>query len=285
MQSPFSPGWWSFDLGPYRECEGTYELYPAESLPPLDEAHLRGDFAWLPSGRRLRATRPPALLAAAEAAGVALPAAFVRFVADPSLGAAIPSCTACEWDPSAAPVPCRVVPGAYTIRFLRDQQDCLFWYLHVLPDGTAPVLCSPIPFDEPELEVTREVVIANTWVCAPHFEHFVYRFWLENTLWELANDPDATLMPDQRAYLVHYGATLPEVAVPAAKIAGKKKAAKKAAAKKKAVKKAAKKKAAKKTPVKKAAKKAAKKKAAKKATKKTTKKAAAKKAAARKPAK
>ena len=35
--APFQAGWWSFDLGRYRPCDGTYQLYPYDSLPPLPE--------------------------------------------------------------------------------------------------------------------------------------------------------------------------------------------------------------------------------------------------------
>ena len=245
MQSPFPRGWWSFDLGPYRPCSSTYELYAADSLPPLDEAQLRGDFAWLGAAAKPgRKRKPPALLAACDAQAIALPAAFVRFIGDDALRAAVPSCTACEWDPSAAPVPCRVVPGAFTVRFLRDQQDCLFWYLHLLPTGEAHVLCSPIPFDDPELDVSREVTLANTWYCAPHFEHFVYRFWIENELWERLGSSEDDLTPAQREYVAHYAAATRKPIV--------KKAAKKAAktpaktAARKAVKTAARKTAARK---------------------------------------
>ena len=247
MRSAFQPGWWSFDLGKYRPCNGTYQLYSYESLPPLDERLFQGDFAWLGRGTP-RASRPAQALArlaaAAERSGVRLPPAFVRFMSDAGLRGAVPSCTACEWDPSAAPVPCRVVPGAFTVRFLRDQQDCLFWYLHLLPTGEAHVLCSPIPFDDPELDVSREVTLANTWYCAPHFEHFVYRFWIENELWERLGSSEDDLTPAQREYVAHYAAATRKPIV--------KKAAKKAAktpaktAARKAVKTAARKTAARK---------------------------------------
>jgi len=255
MAATFPWGWWSFDLGEYRRCDGTYALYRYDSLPPLGAGLLRGDFAWLTPVRGRRAAGKPApLFARAAALGLALPPAFERFMGAPELKAAVPSCTACEWDLGDAPQPCRVTPGAYTIRFLRDQQDCLFWYLYVQPDGAAPVLCSPIPFDEPGLAVSREVVLANSWLVAPDFEAFVYRFWIENELWDLLDAHEPELTAAQRAYVEHYAAAqAAEEAKKAAKRAAKK-GVKKATAKKQAVKKVAKKKAT------------AKKKAAKKAT-------------------
>lgn len=205
MQSPFNPAWWSFDLGDHRPCDGTYQRYAAHTLPPVDARRFTGDFAWLrPARGRTRASRAPAFIAAAEQRGLPLPAALLRFMTDRALQDAVPSCTACEWDPSSAPVPCRVVPGAFTLRVLRDQQDCLFWYLHLVPDGDAHVLCSPIPFDDPTLDVSPATVVAHTWWVAPDLETFVYRFWLENTIWDQLHSRSPELTPEQRAYLEHY---------------------------------------------------------------------------------
>lgn len=36
-RTPFELGWWSFDLGSYRPCGGTYCLFPYESLPLIVE--------------------------------------------------------------------------------------------------------------------------------------------------------------------------------------------------------------------------------------------------------
>lgn len=201
MATKFPPAWWSFDLGDHRPCDGTYELYPYDSIPPVDTSLFRGTFQWLgqPSDE------PDDLSTfRANAEGLALPPAFLRFMADRDLRNTVPSVTACEWDLGGAPIPCRVVEGASTIRFLRDQQDCLFWYLHVVPGAEPVVLCSPIPFDDPDLDVPAEVVLENTWVVAPDFETFVYRFWLENVLWEKVHDRAAEFEPAEAAYLAHY---------------------------------------------------------------------------------
>lgn len=210
MAATFPWGWWSFDLGEYRRCDGTYALYTYESLPPIDDSLLRGDFAWLtpvsPRGKASKAGKPAPLFARAAALGLALPPGFERFMSAGALKAAVPSCTACEWDLGDAPRPCRVTPGAYTIRFLRDQQDCLFWYLYVQPGGASSVLCSPIPFDDPKLKVSADVVLANSWIVAPGFEQFVYRFWIENELWDALNETDPELTPAQQAYVEHYAA-------------------------------------------------------------------------------
>lgn len=255
MKSPFASGWWSFDLGKYRRCSGTYQLYPYTSLPPLDAALLRGEFQWLGEGSAPEKREAPAVVAEAAKQGLALPPEFVRFISDGGLQAAVPSCTACFWSPSKAPVPCRVVPGAFTIRFLCDQQGCLFWYLHLLPGGDVHVICSPIPFDHPELEVTRAQIVKHIWVVAPGFEAFVYRFWLENVLWYQLCKKEPKLTPEQQAYVEHYEGAKKKAAKPSsgAKKTAAKKPAAKTATKKVAKRTAAKKPAAKKTSAKKAA--------------------------------
>ena len=43
----FATGWFGTDLGPYRECGGTYDLFAADSVPPLPP--LDGTFRWLPA--------------------------------------------------------------------------------------------------------------------------------------------------------------------------------------------------------------------------------------------
>lgn len=195
----FAKGWWSFDLGDVRECDGTYELYPWESLPPLDLPADVGAYRWLGSFKAKG--KLPKLFAAAEAAGVLLPQAFVTFFSLKGAAACVPSCTACEWDLSDAPIPSAVEAGAYFIRFLRDQQDCLFWYLYLPPAGEAYVVCSPIPLGE--VDEPADVVVENTWWVSPSFEAFLYRWWLENVLWDKVDD-DAALTEVESAYLSHY---------------------------------------------------------------------------------
>lgn len=56
MHSPFASAWWSFDLGEYRPCDGTYRIYPYDSVPPLDEALFTGDFSLADAVRELTLT-------------------------------------------------------------------------------------------------------------------------------------------------------------------------------------------------------------------------------------
>ena len=98
-------------------------------------------------------------------------------MANTALQSQVPSCTACEWD-LGAPVTSRLREAQQTVRFLRDQQDCVFWYLLVGGERDGAVVCSPIPFDDAKLDVDEPTVYAHTVLVADSFEEFVWRFWM-----------------------------------------------------------------------------------------------------------
>jgi hypothetical protein len=215
--SPFSSGWLAFELPGYRDCDGTYCFVPYEELPLLDEALFRGEFQWLTGlDEKLKqvhkqmpedklGAKLSVLLNSAKEAGIQLPAPFVKFMSAPALQDQIPSCTACYFDLPDQIVKNPLEEGGHLIRFLNDQQGVLFWYLYLSPQGEHSVVVSPIPFDDPDTlkEVSREVLLANTALCAPSFEAFLYRFWIENTLWFALSD-GKVLTDDQQRYVNHY---------------------------------------------------------------------------------
>jgi hypothetical protein len=217
-ESPFEKGWWGVELPGARPCDGTYCYYPYESLPPLDESLFRGEFQWLTDldesvEAALSIHRAPdddddemadilnGLRKEAAQANLVLPPEFIRFMGNRALQLAIPSCTACEFDLIGELVPSVVEEGAYTLLFLRDQQDVLLWYLYLTPDGKSSVICSPIPFDE--IDEPAHVIKAHTLTVAPSFEEFIYRFWIENVIW-FAVDEGKPFTPTQKAYVDHY---------------------------------------------------------------------------------
>lgn len=226
---PFAYGWWSFDLGEGRPCDETYCYYPYDSLPPIPEAHFNGSLQWLEqageSGEEKRGEEPEedglsarlsALVASAQQLGLTLPEAFLRLMASSALRDRIPSCTACYFDLSKTMVPCPGSEAGYIIRFLNDQQDVLSWYLYLTTQGEHCVLVSPYQLDEaaeaeearePLTEQQRRSIIANTLICAPSLEAFVYRFWLENVLWFKTNEAERELTDEQQRYLAHYQAS------------------------------------------------------------------------------
>jgi len=226
---PFEPGWWSFDLGEYRACDGTYCFFAYDSLPPIDETQFTGTLEWLgplegpladvmavhhASDEALgRLKGDVAKIAAqAEQLGLNLPEAFLRLMSSRDLQNSIPSCTACYFAMSDAIVPCPGSEDGYIIRFLNDQQDVLLWYLYLTPQGDERVLVTPILLEDfagPDnaanlTDEWRASIIGNTRVCGPSFEAFLYRFWLENTLWDAVNESDRPLTEAQERYLAHY---------------------------------------------------------------------------------
>ncbi|MFC6018915.1 hypothetical protein ACFP2T_22245 [Plantactinospora solaniradicis] len=212
-------GWVGSDLGDYRESAATYRGYPVDSLPPLPEERFDGSFHWLAEvpivdpetsdieyDIEIEYMTPIEAGPTLRALGPGLPASFTAFMSRPELLAAVPSCTACWWDLSTAPVPSPLGDGARLVRFLNDQQGCVFWYLYLLPDGGHRIACGTYQYDADEPVGAAEAA-ADLVQVAPDFEHFVYRFWVENVAWfELvgANLDWDELSPPVRDYLRPY---------------------------------------------------------------------------------
>jgi hypothetical protein len=222
MTVPFARAWWSFELGDLRPCEDDYDPFPIESLPPIDTSLLTGDYAWLVGDEddeddqdesgddddiaTLMGTSPTAKKMAKLVKGLAkvkvtLPPAFVRFMEDANLQGAVPSCTGCEWELGNL-VESPFEDDAWMVRFLRDPEDALHWFLYLTPAGSY-VVCSSAKLDDPKLDEPPAALQEKTWWCAPDFESFVYRFWLENVLWEQLEDK-GMLTPTEKKYLKHY---------------------------------------------------------------------------------
>jgi len=218
--SPFRAAWWSVELPGYRACDSTYCYFPYEMLPPLDESLFRGEFQWLaPPGDEMQATmaiyRNEAanarmagnlnrLKASAAQLGLRLPAAFLAFMTSPELQDRIPSCTACYFDLSERIIQLPIDDGGYLIRFLNDQQGVLLWYLYLTPQSESAVVISPVVFDDDGWDKTpTETIRADIEFCAPTFEEFMYRFWVENTIW-FASEGGHSLTEAQANYLRHY---------------------------------------------------------------------------------
>ncbi|WP_354637495.1 hypothetical protein [Kitasatospora camelliae] len=231
----FDAAWCATDLGDHRPCRFTYERYPWDTLPPLDEQRFTGAFAWLgePGAflpeRAARLRRVEEVLAAE---GLSLPTDFVTFETSSNFAGSLDevSVTGC-WSSLSEPLPSPVEAGAFLVRFFRDQQDCVLWYLYLRPSGETFVVSSHLDYEfeygrresaesEPEAESEAESEseceygidwddlpaqrAALLW-SAPSFEHFAYRFWIENRLWEVVNGTEgAPLDPAMREYLDHY---------------------------------------------------------------------------------
>jgi hypothetical protein len=216
---PTKTGWFSVELPGYRPGQGTYDFSAYDSLPPLPTELFTGKLEWLKTSIEDKTpknvqTRMQKLSAQAQQLGLVLPEAFLRLMGSPKLQESIPSCTACEFQPVETILPHPGIEHGYIIRFLNDQQDVLLWYLYLNTAGEHCVLVSgvlleelnnPKYVDNPALWDSAAIA-KSTLVCALSFEEFIYRFWLENTLWFKLNDhKDLTaLTADEQRYLSHY---------------------------------------------------------------------------------
>jgi hypothetical protein len=232
--TPFPPGWFSFSLWSFRPCEATYQLFPYDSIPPIPEDALSGTLQWLnPLDEDIDHEMQPyrhqedeefwseslhRLAASAQRLGLRLPEPFVRFMASQELRDRIPSCTACYFDLPEKIVHCPGTEDGYVFRFLNDQQFVLLWYLYLNPRGEHCVLVTHPRFhdlaESPDYaepfqnEEERQEVLKGVYVCAPSFAAFLYRFWLENTIW-FNFDLHKPLTEEQRSYLSHYKPVAP----------------------------------------------------------------------------
>lgn len=216
----FDAAWCATGLGEYRACRYTYEYYPYESLPPLDPDRFTGAFQWLGGvGEVLpeQVVRLDGLARELTARGLILPQDFVTFQthANAYLSLDEVSVTGC-WTNISEPLPSPVEPGAFLVRFFRDQQDCVIWYLYLRPTGEAFVVHSHLDYEyeyearrdgeatETDLDDAEEQRAAILW-CAPSFEGFAHRFWIETRLWRAISDGELPPAEAQlRNYLDHY---------------------------------------------------------------------------------
>jgi hypothetical protein len=227
--SSFKTGWiLGVELPGYREEGPDGEPSSYEELPPLDETRFDGTLQWLyptpkdspPAVSADRQTlanlaSPPAhlreLVFSAEHLRLTLPEPFLSFMALPVLQEAIFACSADWVDSTAKIVPCPGHQEGYIIRFLNDQQDCEFWYLYLIPKSQVQyVLVSHLRLDPEEDETYRDpegpADLADAiFLCAPTFETFLYRYWLEcNLVGKLAWSPPEPLTSEEQGYLAHY---------------------------------------------------------------------------------
>ncbi|MGW4695466.1 hypothetical protein ACWEO1_24190 [Kitasatospora cineracea] len=222
MTVRFEADWCHHELGPYRDCAATYERYPFDTLPPLDPAGFTGTFDWLGglSGEPVPDTSAAELAELERAVadlGLALPADFLAYHRDGRLLRSLDEVApAGNWTNFSPPLPSPVEPGAYLVRFFRDQQDCVLWYLYLRPGGECFVVHSWNEYESDyellaEGELTEEEMAdpeAIRW-CAASFEEFAYRYWVESRICLDFTNGDGPTDPRLLAYLAHYARQRP----------------------------------------------------------------------------
>lgn len=200
VPAPFRGSWCASDLGGHRPGSYGYGQYPIDTLPPLDEAALNGDFAWFADdiGHVLpdQAAAMQQLAVDLASAGLPLPADFAALQTMSQLHLSLDKATGTScWTSLSAPLPSPIEPAARMVRFFRDQQDCVMWYLYLRPSGESFVVHS-----YRDLEYEAEVWAAGDpeeigdlpdydhdpdyeifW-CAPSVEAFCYRVWVESRI-------------------------------------------------------------------------------------------------------
>lgn len=207
--SPYRPYWWGIGLEQAdvtaRPDVGAYGRYEFDELPPVPFA-LRGDLAWLatrpahrewPIARNGAVANLPELRETCRRAGLELPDAFVTFMGSSDLQRRVRSRTACYLTIDTAPVPSPAGDG-HLIRFLADQQGCLYWYLHVTAADHAVVCTEDYYGSDGTFDTAAPICYS-----AESFEAFICRYWLENEVWFAA--VNHTPMPDVGAeYIARY---------------------------------------------------------------------------------
>jgi len=230
---PFPASWYSVELRGYRDHPEQYRTYSPflfESLPPLPNELFDGNFSWLPLTRDLVPTGksrfewayPPVLKRMAEESEelqITIPPEFVRFMASVDFPNRIRSATDCAFDLAEKLV---YVPWetGYLLRFLADSQGSLFWYLFLRQGGGHCVVVAGFPPYGGDPTADREFMEKHLgpdwnredppkesdgiWFCAPSFENFIYRFWIENEIWYALSETGGPVSNDQQRYLMHY---------------------------------------------------------------------------------
>ena len=108
--------------------------------------------------------------------------------------AKVPTCTACFLVLSEHLVP--LADGQFLLRFVNDSQSCVMWYLWLGREGESKVLASPFFFErdifdalnDEENPIEYDEAFRHAMVCADSFPEFLYRFWIENTIWYLLRE-------------------------------------------------------------------------------------------------
>jgi len=204
-----------------RDCDRTYCETPLQDLPwvqtsddlkwleplhPAIDAKMR-QFRPNARDRQTYARNAKALLVQAQELVLRLPAAFKELIQSAEQQDRFPSATACYFDLPEKIVPAPLGLDGHIIRFLNDQQICVLWYLYLPAQGQPFVLASyPVGgtdfLEELNAEDARAVAAATdaTRLVAHTFAEFLYRYWIENTIW-FKTSHGIDLSPAETAYV------------------------------------------------------------------------------------
>ena len=229
MPANIKAGWWSIEIPEYRphlKLFSTYSLFPYDDLPPIDQ-ELDDDFHWLKSQPRRKGSLIEGchndgsqsdlskLPKIASEFDIKLPRSFKVFMASLLLHKRIRSCTDCYLDVADRAIKTAGTIDGHLIHFLSDSQWVLHWYIHIDSSGDHFVAVSsnaygfaPEDPDEDPIALQRKNEVdlqeEEIWFCAPTFNEFIYRFWLENEIWFALELDDRPLTAIEQAYVGYY---------------------------------------------------------------------------------
>lgn len=215
--------WWGIGLGA-PEAGGTYQRSAYHQQPPLPVEKLNDTYDWLreagpnpgvdpnqnipssaledddPEDDVLRPGLWSERLAKLRQRGYYVPASFERFMEDRALQAKVPSCTSNYFLPAADADEHPQPDGGLFLTFYSDQQACLLWGVRL---GEGADRYTPVLAGAPQF--SNGLTFPELAFCAPTVETFVYRWWLENTLWFATQwaDTRRALTHEEQAYFAH----------------------------------------------------------------------------------
>jgi hypothetical protein len=202
-ESLFRRGWITAGQGELWNCNSTYCTVPYSYLPSMPQA--TDDLRWLDgvsaelrqliettstlSSANNRIANLAAIIERAKHLRLKLPEPFVQFMRQPELQNKVPTCTACFLELSEDLIALGNLPGRVLLRFMNDSQGCVTWYLCLAPDAEPSVVASYYFFDKDIFDameyedISYEGLASAAFVCADSFTEFLFRFWVENTIW------------------------------------------------------------------------------------------------------
>lgn len=204
--------WWGVGLGK-RESSATYQGFAYHQQPPLPVGRFDGSFIWLRAAKPIDPPRKadrewPTRIRKLRAEGWQVPLVFEQFICDGELLRRIPSCTANFFLPGKDAEVHPLDEESRFITFYSDSQSCVLWGIRVGKgdDSYAPIL-GGVPESPDEEPAAGEPYFSfpSLTFSAPTLESFIYRWWMENTIWFATRWPEGqrALTADEQAYLDH----------------------------------------------------------------------------------
>jgi hypothetical protein len=228
QETPFQPGWLSVPLPSYRTSSTSrYSYY---ELPPIpNDAFLR-DFEWiqrfasqfqrkqhhnlpLRSEERLLQRNLGQIMIDAEQQQIRLPQSFISFMSNASLQRQKPF-SHFDFDLPEHLQRSSVFREYSFVRFLHESGGSQTFHVCLNRNSEYCVIASYVDLSDPDLlkrwkadgsRITPEDIRNASFYCAPSFEHFLYRYWIEHyVLHYLINKID---LPDElKPYVAYYAA-------------------------------------------------------------------------------